>query len=122
MRWLLPLLVLPLLLSGCGVDPVTLTTVAIGATAGSVAVMQRTPIDAVYSLATGQDCSAVRLDQGKSYCRPVEPPPAPAPYCTRSLGVTDCWADPDGQPRPQADGPTTLTPAQEADRTKGWLF
>jgi hypothetical protein len=109
-----------LLLGGCQADPVTLTAVVVGATAGSVAVIQRTPIDALWSLVTGRDCSAVRLDQGKSYCRPVEPPPAPRPYCTRSLGVADCWASPAGQPRELGDGPSTLTPAQEANRTRSW--
>jgi hypothetical protein len=109
-----------LLLGGCQADPVTLTAVVVGATAGSVAVIQRTPIDALWSLVTGRDCSAVRLDQGKSYCRPMEPPPAPRPYCTRSLGVADCWASPAGQPRELGDGPSTLTPAQEANRTRSW--
>ena len=61
---------------------------------GSIAVIQRSPFDAVYSVLTGKDCSIVRLDQGKSYCRPVEPPPEPQPYCTRSLAVADCWRDP----------------------------
>ncbi len=116
------LLCLLLLLGGCGVDPLTMTAVAVGATAGSVAVIQRTPIDALWSLATGKDCSAVRLDRGQSYCRPVEPPPGPVPYCTRSLGVADCWADPDGHPPALGDGPSTLTPAQEADRTRRWPF
>jgi hypothetical protein len=119
MRYLLCALVL---LGGCGADPVTLTSVMVGATAGSVAVIQRTPVDAVYSLVTGKDCSAVRLDQGKSYCRPMEPPPPAQPYCTRSLGVADCWADPAGEPPQQADGPSALTPAQEANRTRRWPF
>ena len=39
--------------------------------------IQRTPADALYSLISGRDCSVVRLDQGKSYCRPVDPPPEP---------------------------------------------
>jgi hypothetical protein len=119
MRWALCLLVL---LGGCGADPLTMATVAVGTTAGSVAVIHRTPFDALWSLATGRDCSAVRLDQGKSYCRPVEPPPAPQPYCTRSLAVADCWANPAGQPPPLGDGPSVLTPAQEADRTRRWPF
>jgi hypothetical protein len=69
---------------------------------------------------TARDCSAVRLDRGKSYCRPAEPPPEPPPYCTRSLGVADCWADPAGHPRELGDGPRTLTPTQETDRTRRW--
>jgi hypothetical protein len=94
----------------------------IGGSAGSVATIQRTPLDAVYPLVTGKDCSLVRLDQGKTYCRPAEPPQPPV-FCTRSLGVVDCWQDPDGLPNRQAgvaDGPATLTPEQEANRVRRW--
>jgi hypothetical protein len=119
MRRALCLVGLLLLLGGCA-DPTLMATVAVGVTAGSVAVIQRTPFDAVYSLATGRDCSAVRLDQGMTYCRPMELPPEQVPYCTRSLGVVDCWTSPAGQPRQVGDGPSTLTPAQEADRTRRW--
>ncbi len=116
--FLLPLL----LLAACGASPVELTSVVGGVTAGSVAVLHRTPFDALWSLVTGRDCSMVRLDQGKSWCRPVEPKPAPPPYCTRSLGTVDCWIDPKGKPPQVADGPMTLTPAQEANRTRRWPF
>jgi hypothetical protein len=114
-----PLLMLPLLLlAGCeAAEGVAAVTV------GSVAGIGRTPIDAVYSLVTGKDCSAVRLDQGKTYCRPTEPQPDAPPYCTRSLGVVDCWKDPAAVPNlgpDVADGPRTLTPAQEANRTRTW--
>ena len=114
-----PLLMLPLLLGGCDVATESVAAV----TVGSVAAIGRTPVDAVYSLVTGKDCSAVRLDQGKTYCRPIEPPPEAPPYCTRSLGVVDCWKDPAAVPNlgpDVADGPHTLTPAQEADRTRTW--
>ncbi len=90
---------------------------------GSIAVIHRSPFDALYSIASGRDCSIVRLDEGKSYCRPIEPPPEPPSYCTRSLGVVDCWRDPAAlpdRPREVGDGPRTLTPAQDADRTRGW--
>jgi hypothetical protein len=117
----LPLL---LLLAACGLTPEQWATVGVGAGVGSIAVMQRTPLDAMYSIASGRDCSIVHWDQGKSYCRPVEPPPEPPPFCSRSLGVVDCWRDasslPD-HPSEVADGPRTLTPAQEVDRHKGWL-
>lgn len=114
------ILCLLLLLGGCQAAPLTLLAAVGGTTAGSAAVIQRTPIDAAWSLATGRDCSVVRLDQGKSYCRRPEPPPELQPYCTRSLGVADCWADPSGQPPELADGPRRLTPAQEANRTRTW--
>jgi hypothetical protein len=110
-------------LAGCGwPDPLIATALA-GATIASVATIQRTPMDAVYSLFTGRDCSLVRLDQGKTYCRPVEPPPEPPVFCTRGLGSVDCWKDPagvPGSPRGVADGPTGLTAEQEADRVRTW--
>ncbi len=117
------LLLLLLLLTGCGATPEQLAAGGVALGVGSIAVMQRSPADAVYSVVTGKDCSVVRLDQGKSYCRPVEPLPEAQPYCTRSLGVVDCWRDPASLPDhpPQvADGPRTLTPEQESNRTRKW--
>jgi hypothetical protein len=116
----LPLLLLLLSLAAC--DPASLGATA-AAGVGSVVVIGRTPVDAVVSLASGRDCSVVRLDRGQSYCRPVEPPPAPPPYCTRSLGRVDCWREPPlaiPLQRGVADGPVALTPEQEAHRTRRW--
>jgi hypothetical protein len=82
-------------------------------------------MDVVASVVTGHDCSIVRLSNGGSYCKPTEPPPLPQPYCTRSLGVVDCWAgvDPFGYyQRTTADGPAQLTPEQDANRTARWPF
>jgi hypothetical protein len=117
----LPLVLL--LLAGCGLPPEQAATVGVGGIVGSIAVIQRSPFDAVYSVLSGRDCSIVRLDAGKSYCKPIEPPPEPQPYCTRSLGVVDCWADPAKDPnigRQVGDVPHGLTKDQEADRVKGW--
>ncbi len=126
MRACLPIGVLGLAaiaVAGCEA-PNFLPAIVAGATAvGSVTVIGRTPLDALYSAVTGRDCSIVRLDQGLTYCRPVEPPPPPPPFCTRSLGAVDCWADPatvPGHPPQVADGPMTLTPAQEANRVRTW--
>jgi hypothetical protein len=112
-----------LALAGCGLSDTVVGPIGYGATVVSVTAIQRTPIDAVYSLLTGRDCSAVRLDAGQTYCRAVEPKPEPPVYCTRSLGSVNCWQDPasvPGHPRGVADGPTDLTPAQEADRVRRW--
>jgi hypothetical protein len=117
------ILVVFLPLAACGWSDNLIATALVGATVGSVATIQRTPADAVYSWLTGRDCSLVRLDQGKTYCRPVEPPPQPPVYCTRSLGSVNCWLDPagvPGNPRGVADGPATLTAEQEADRVRTW--
>jgi len=93
------------------------------ANAASVVVFGRAIPDLVISTVSGRDCSIVHFDQGKPYCRPEEPPPDPPVYCTPSLGTVDCWVNPEvlpGPPPQVADGPSTLTPAQEANRTHRW--
>jgi len=114
-----------LLLSGCGITPDQLVAGGVVTGIGSIAVFGRTPVDAVVSLVSGRDCSVVRLEKHQSYCRSEEPIPEEPVFCTRSLGRVDCWKDPaalPGKPTGVADGPVALTPAQEKDRTKGWLF
>ncbi|HVY14293.1 MAG TPA: hypothetical protein VHB27_03635 [Rhodopila sp.] len=121
MRWLLILAILGL--GGCGVSDNLGAFIGSAFTIGSVTTIGRSPPDAVYSLITGRDCSVVRLDQGKSYCRPVEPPPQAPEFCTRSLGTVDCWRRTqalDGRYQGVAAGPETLTPEQEANRTRRW--
>ena len=55
-------------------------------------------------------------------------PPAPPRFCTRTLGVAQCFANPDSlpnHPSPLADGETALSPAQEKDRAaaaRWWAF
>jgi hypothetical protein len=112
-------------LGGCGVE--IAGTPALGALAalevGSIVVLNRGVADTAVSLVTGRDCSVVRLAREESYCRPEEAAPAPPPFCTRSLGTVDCWRVPPPAYPPQrglADGPATLTPAQEAHRTRRW--
>jgi hypothetical protein len=111
-------------LSLAGCHPAATPFVA-GAAAGaaSIAIIGRTPIDAVYSLAAGRDCSIVYLDRGGPYCKRPLPPPTAAPFCTRTLGTADCFTEPaflPDHPAPLADGPSRLTAAQEKDRTRGW--
>jgi hypothetical protein len=121
MKTVLLLSFLPL--AGCGMTDNLIAFVGVATNVGSVATIQRTPMDAMYSLVTGRDCSVVRLDEGKTYCRPVEPKPEPPPFCTRTLGSITCWKDPatvPGQPRGVADGPSGLTAEQEADRVRRW--
>lgn len=112
-----------LLLSGCSAPWTAPVGGFVAANAASVVVFGRALPDLVYSGITGRDCSVVRLDEGKSYCRRREPPPAPPPYCTRTLGVVNCWSSPAIFPNPPkgvADGPNTLNAAQEANRTARW--
>lgn len=88
----------------------------------SVVVLGRSLGDAGVSALTGRDCSVVRLDQGGTYCAPRNQPPPPEPFCTRSLGVVDCWANPDALPAPQrpvGDAPPP-TAAQDRYRRAPW--
>lgn len=124
-RMMMRAIPLLLLLTGCGLTPEAWVTLFGGVGIGTVAVLGKTPIDVAFSTVTGRDCSGVRLEKGQSYCRREEPPPQPPPFCTRSLGVVNCWQDPASLPpgqRSVADGPRALTPAQEADRTRTWPF
>ena len=115
---LLPLCVL--CLAGC--VPSTVFPLAAGARA-EVAVFHRTVPDLLYSAVSGRNCSLVRLDESKTYCKPVDPPVAPIPYCTRSLAGIDCWAHPElipGIPAEVAQGPRALTPEQDRARLARW--
>jgi hypothetical protein len=108
-------LVVPLLLAGCVAD---VAVAVVG-----IEIPQRSPGDMVVSAITGRDCSVVHLDKREPYCRPMERAPEPPKFCTRSLGVVDCWAVPadvPNSPRGVADGPRWLTPEQEARRTMRW--
>jgi hypothetical protein len=111
-----------LLLPSCGSFPEPVVAASL-ADIASVVVFQRGLGDLIVSEVTGRDCSVVRLDRGQTYCRPMDPPPQPPPYCTRTLGSAECWISPfppPSLPSGVADGPSTLTPAQEAYRTRRW--
>src|SRR3954469_10343448 len=115
LRWMLPLALF--LLPGCEAAGPVAGGLAV-TNIGSITVIGRTVPDAVVSVVTGRDCSAVRLDRGQSHFRPGEPPPAPPPHGPRSLGAVDCWRQPPlalPLPRGVADGRAELTPRQEAN-------
>jgi hypothetical protein len=118
-----PGLVLLSLLAGCG-PAAPVAEVGVGVVSGaSIPIFHRSPVDMAVSAASGRDCSVVNLDKGERYCRPQDLAPETPEYCTRSLGVPDCWDDPSkllNQPHEIADGPRALTQEQEADRTRWW--
>ena len=116
-------LLTPLVLAAAGAGCVETAATVVGVGMAAVPLVGRTLGDVAVSAISGQDCSLVRLDAGKSYCAPQEAVPARPVVCTRSLGTVDCWANPEalGVPvREVADGPRALTPAQEAHRTRRW--
>ena len=97
--------------------------IVVGVGVAAVPVVGRTLGDVAISAISGKDCSLVRLDAGRSYCAPQEPAPARPVVCLRSLGVVDCYTNPEvlgGPYREMADGPRALTPEQEAHRTRRW--
>ena len=109
------------LIPGCAhwVEP---TGALAAADVASVVVFGRGIADIGVSAISGRDCSIVRLDRGLTYCAPIDPPPDPGPFCTRSLGTVDCWISPAVLPMPQqpvADTPPP-TPAQEQYRHARW--
>lgn len=73
------------------------------------------------SAVTGRDCSMVRLDRGQTYCAGRQLAQT-VPFCTRSLGVADCWASP--ALLPGAPVPLDDTPGPSRDqlryRNAGW--
>lgn len=91
------------------------------ANAASVVVFQRSVPDILFSFITGKNCSIVRLDQGKTYCE-VPREARRLPFCTHSLGVVDCWADPAALPglyENVGDAPEPL-PVQEKWQRARW--
>lgn len=116
-----PCLLLFLTLPGCHLVTAAAPPL-LGAEVASIMLFQRGLVDIAVSTVSGQDCSLVRLDHGLSYCRPPDPPPQPPLFCTRSLGVPDCWANPEaltGGARLIADS-KPLSPVQEAHRVRSW--
>jgi len=110
---------------GCaavGAPGAPLLAIPAAAEALSLRVFGRTIGDGLVSLVTGEDCSIARIGRGDAYCG-QDNAPAPPPICTRSLGAVDCWTVPPAAwpaYRGVADGPATLTEAQENNRI-GWV-
>lgn len=79
----------------------------------SVAVFGRGLGDIGVSAITGRDCSVVRLDTGKTYCAPRDDTPPPQPFCTRTIGSVNCWADPYLVPQQQHELGYTPPPSED---------
>jgi len=75
-----------------------------------VMATDKTLTDHLVSFNTGKDCSTVRVEQGRTYCREDEPNPMPDVYCYPTLGDVMCYAQPD--PMRTQDGRIGLPPQQ----------
>ena len=68
--------------------------------AGVVMATDKTLADHLVSFRTGKNCSTVRIEQGRTYCREDEPNPMPNVHCYQTLGDVMCYAAPDPSRRP----------------------
>lgn len=66
----------------------------------SVVATDKTIIDHVTSIGTGQDCSTLRAEKGGHYCKePYENEPVVGTlYCYRTLADVTCYAQPSPHP------------------------
>ncbi|WP_139134846.1 hypothetical protein [Magnetovibrio blakemorei] len=69
----------------------TLTVVSTALTMGT----GKTLTDHAVSLYANKDCSTVRTEQGRTYCREDEPNPAPTVHCYPTIGDVTCYAVPE---------------------------
>lgn len=72
---------------------------------GLVMGSDKTLTDHIQSYRSGKDCSTVRIEKGRTYCREDEPNPIPKVICYRTLADVMCYS--------QAE-PTSL-PGEEID-------
>ncbi len=70
---------------------------------GVIMATGKTLSDQVVSYQTGKDCSTVRVEQGRTYCREDEPNPVMSTKnCQRTLGDVTCYvADDSSSQTPQ---------------------
>lgn len=69
----------------------TLSAISVATTMGT----GKTLTDHAVSLYTNKDCSTVRSEQGRTYCREDEPNPAPTVQCYPTIGDVTCYAVPE---------------------------
>jgi len=68
--------------------------------AGLVMGTDKTLSDHIVSYRTGKDCSTVRSEQGRTYCREDEPNPITNLHCYQTLGDVMCYAEADPSRQP----------------------
>ena len=90
MSWRRLVVIVPVCAGLAGCANAAPAAALLAAEGASVAVFGRGIVDIAVSAISGRDCSIVRLDKGQTYCEPIDRP-NPEPFCTRSLGVVDCW-------------------------------
>jgi len=62
--------------------------------AATLVTTDKTITDHAISIASGKDCSSVRVERGQSFCKEDEVNPEPNVHCFQTLGGIDCYRDP----------------------------
>ncbi|MBL4614837.1 MAG: hypothetical protein JKY27_08190 [Magnetovibrio sp.] len=62
--------------------------------AGVTMATDKTLVDHIVSYRSGKDCSTVRTEQGRTYCREDEDNSMPEMYCYRSIADVTCYSEP----------------------------
>lgn len=65
-----------------------------------VMATDKTLSDHLVSYNTGKDCSTVRVEQGRTYCREDEPNPIANVHCYQTLGDVMCYTAPEPSRHP----------------------
>jgi hypothetical protein len=106
-----------LLTGGCETVDTSWIGPAAAVQIGTTMLIGRGPFEAAYSVLTGRDCSLANWAAEKRFCAQQEVVTRPR-YCTRSLGVVDCWTvvDPFGPQQGVAD-----TPARPPMQDRTWV-
>lgn len=76
---------------------------AAGIGAGAIAATGKTPIDHLYSLASGKDCSLTRKQRGLTYCVEDEVVIETVVHCYSTLGEATCYRAADPYPGAQRE-------------------
>jgi hypothetical protein len=73
-------------ISGCSMVPTFAAAEGV-----STVLTKKTITDHIVSLASGKNCSTVRVSRGQSYCVEDEINPPTNVYCYRTLGSVSCY-------------------------------
>jgi len=67
---------------------------------GLTMATDKTLTDHLVSYNTGKDCSTLRIEQGRTYCKEDEPNPVASVSCYPSIGDVTCYSEPNPARKP----------------------
>ncbi len=81
----------------------------VGASGASIVGTQKSPTDHIISLASGKDCSTVRLERGQTFCVEDEVKTTPQFNCYKTIGSVTCYDKKDTRYKPVEDTDYNIT-------------